>query len=667
MVGLVASLLAGVTVDFVTAESQPAPMRDPARPASFAELAQLREARTSFEGTVTPRKQSLRERTTDPAQLELQALAERLEKRVRLVELYTSIEEILRLEQVPGAGIALIEGDQIAWVGGVGVADRATGQPVTADTLFRVGSITKPLIALAYMRLVEQGRVALGTRVGELAPELQIANPWETERPLTIAHLLEHTSGFDEMHPNETFGPLAIESMSLADVLARNPASRVSRWPPGTRFSYSNPGYTVAAYLLEKITGRPLEDVLRREVLEPLGMTGAALRWTPEVDARLARGYHVDPAPQPYWPMYHWAAGNLMASPRDLAALVQLGLARGKVRGEALVSPDSMARIERSETAWLDAGDARYGLGNWGDTSERAVIRGHGGGLPGYLTSYGYLPGHDVGYVVMINATHSGKALGEIRHLLVEHLLAGAVVPPPPRASVPEAELRRWVGSYRLAASRNQVLAFRDRLNAGVEISVDNGRMYACQPARRNSHIELVPMGGDRFRVPGASGSHVAFGRDLHGQRALVAGNAYFAEESPSQALAFTVLPLYCTMILTVGLTWPLLWWLGRRRPAGIGWVLCTSATFAALPTVFSEAFQATALGVPSLYPLGLFFLTFAFAIASLGCALHTLAHLFERATLASKLARVAFAASACCATGYLTAHGIIGIRIWSY
>jgi CubicO group peptidase (beta-lactamase class C family) len=317
-----------------------------------------------------------------------------------LDELRAEVAAILVREQVPGAGIALVDGGRIVWAGGVGVADRATRRPVTADTLFRIGSITKSFVALAAVKLAERGGLDLRARVSDLAPELAIGNRWAAEQPITVAHLLEHTAGFDDMRPNETFGPVAVEAMPLGQVLARNPASRVARWRPGSRFSYANPGYTVAAYVLEKVTGRSYEAVLEREILGPLGMTGAALRWTPEVDARLARGYDDGAAPLPYRAIYHRPAGNLMASPRELAALVQLALARGRVGGVALISPAGMARIERSETAQVAAGDASYGLGNYGEVSERVVIRGHNGGLPGFLSSYGYVPGRGVGYVL---------------------------------------------------------------------------------------------------------------------------------------------------------------------------------------------------------------------------------------------------------------------------
>jgi CubicO group peptidase (beta-lactamase class C family) len=585
-----------------------------------------------------------------------------------LDELRARIARVLLRERVPGAGVALVDGDQILWAGGVGVADRATGRPVTADTLFRVASITKSFIGLAFVRLAERGRVSLRARISDLAPELAIGNRWDREQPITVAHVLEHTAGFDDMHPNEWYAPLDAETMPLAAVLARNPASRVARWRPGSRFSYANPGYTVAAYVLEKITGRRYEDVLARELLEPLGMTGAALRLTPEVDARLARGYGDGEDAIPYRAMYHRAAGNLMASPRELAALVQLGIARGRFRGRMLISPAGMARFERGETARLDAGDASYGLGCYGDVSERALIRGHNGGVDGFVSSYGYLPGHGVGYVVLLNSTRSPRALQAIRHLLVEFLLAGAHVPPPPRAVVPEGELRRWAGTYHHAAPRHQLFAFLDRTRPGLDVFVDGGRLYARDVPASVQPIELVPLGDDRFRLTIASGSHIRFGRDREGRRIFVADGAYFLEEPRARSLAYAVAPVVCTWLLASGFLFPLAVFRRRVGPTpGIGWPVATAVAFFGVPRLFAAAFEATVFGERNIYTVAIFVVTLLFAFGSMASAVQALVWLPRPGSILGKLHRLLFATAACVVTAYLTAYGIIGIRLWSY
>lgn len=582
-------------------------------------------------------------------------------------ELRARIARVLLREGVPGAGIALVDGDRVVWAGGVGLADRAAGRPVTADTLFRVGSITKSFVALALVRLAERGRIALDAPVARIAPELAIGNRWAAEQPITLAHLLEHTAGFDDMHPNEMYAPLDAEAMPLADVLARNPASRVARWRPGSRFSYANPGYTVAAYVLEKVTGRRYEDVLADELFAPLGMTSAALRLSPEVDVRLARGYGGDAA-IPYRAIYHRPAGNLMASPRELAALVQLALGRGRFAGRTVISPAGMARIERSETLRIDIGDATYGLGNYGDVSERAPLRGHDGGIDGFLSSYGYLPGQGVGFVVLLNSWRSPAALVAIRHLVIEYLLDGVPVPLPPRRSVPEDELARWTGTYHLAAPRHQLFAFLERTLPGVEVYLDGGRLYVRTVPARGAPVELIPLGGDRFRVPMASGSHLAFGRDRDGRRILVAGGAYLAEEPRTRSLAFCVGATICTWLLVSGLLLPLGLLSRRVGPSpGLLAPLSVSLAFLAVPRLFLAALEAAVVGERNAYTVAIFVLTLVFAVGAMSSAVQALVWLPRPGGILGKLHRLAFACAACCTTAYLTAYEVIGIRLWSY
>lgn len=585
-----------------------------------------------------------------------------------LDELRARIAAIMEREHIPGAGIALVEDGRVTWAGGIGLADRESRVPVTAQTLFRVGSITKCFLALALMRLVEQGRLDLDAPVAQLAPEIAIENRWAAEQPITVAQLLEHTSGFDEMRPNEAFAPPEAEAMPLHDVLARNPASRAARWRPGSRVSYSNPGYTVAAYILEKLTGRPYEEVIERELFQPLGMTDAALRMTPEVRARLARGYDPRDRPLPYRGIYHRPAGNLMISARDLAALVQFALARGRVGGEALISPASMERIERGETGPLDAGDARYGLANWGDVGMPVVMRGHGGYTPGFLALYGYSASRGFGYALLVNSERSDDARFEIRRVIVDYLLRDQTVPPPPRAQVPEDELRRWVGSYHEAAPRVQLMAFRDRLSPGIEIFIERGRLHARPLPGSEPPRELIPVGGDRFREQWASGSSIAFGRDREGRRIMVDGTVYFVEEPRSRTLMFAVAPAICLALLWTGLLMPLTGFVRRTGPSpGIGWPVSVSLSMLLAPQLFAVAVDRGTLGECNAYTVGLFVLSLVLPIGSFATTVQTLTWLPRPGSAAGKLHRLLFAAAACCTTAYLAAYGMLGIRMWSY
>src|SRR5690606_7559554 len=112
---------------------------------------------------------------------------------------------ILEETGIPGAGIALVRSYGIEWAGGVGLADREARLPVTADTHFRAGSISKTFVAAAIVQLYLDDELSLDQPVSELAPLVGIDNPWEATDPVTVRHLLQHTAGFDDMHFNEMY------------------------------------------------------------------------------------------------------------------------------------------------------------------------------------------------------------------------------------------------------------------------------------------------------------------------------------------------------------------------------------------------------------------------------------------------------------------------------
>src|SRR5580700_11583231 len=113
-------------------------------------------------------------------------------------ELKSAVSAILKKHKVPGVGIALVTKDAVVWAGGVGKADLGNNRDVTADTMFRVGSITKGFVALSALQLAERGKLSLDEKVADVAPEIPVVNPWAATNPVTLAQLLEHTAGFDD-------------------------------------------------------------------------------------------------------------------------------------------------------------------------------------------------------------------------------------------------------------------------------------------------------------------------------------------------------------------------------------------------------------------------------------------------------------------------------------
>lgn len=169
----------------------------------------------------------------------------------------------------PSAGIVLYEDGNVAWEGSIGIADPATGRAADADTHYRIGSVTKMFVAMAVMQQVERGKLSLDAHVADLAPELNLKNKWEDTHPVRVVNLLEHTAGFDDMHYRNW---LSRSAAPVSEVVLDLDAELVSRWQPDQWHAYSNPGYEVAAYLVEKSSGMSFEDYVDQELLGPLGM-----------------------------------------------------------------------------------------------------------------------------------------------------------------------------------------------------------------------------------------------------------------------------------------------------------------------------------------------------------------------------------------------------------
>ena len=185
-------------------------------------------------------------------------------------ELRQQIEKILKDTHTNGVSVAIVRKDGPVWVTGLGIADLASNRTATADTLFRIGSTSKAFASLSILLLADQGKLSLEDPVHKLAPDVWFENRWESTDPVRVVNLLEHTTGWDDIHLRE-YAKQAPDSMSVREGLDYDHHSRTSRWRPGTRMAYSNAGPAVAAYVVEKITGRRFEDFCRRTYSSLLG------------------------------------------------------------------------------------------------------------------------------------------------------------------------------------------------------------------------------------------------------------------------------------------------------------------------------------------------------------------------------------------------------------
>ncbi len=178
----------------------------------------------------------------------------------------------VKREGIQGASLAWIKDGSLETIETTGLADRATNTPVTRDTIYHWASITKTFTAVAIMQLRDRGRLTLDDPIVDYVPELALVhNPHGRMRDITIRHLLSHSAGFrggtwpwggdKPWHPFEPPG--------WEQVAAMMPYTEIL-FPPGTRYSYSNPGIIFLGRVIERLSGEPFETYIDKQILRPL-------------------------------------------------------------------------------------------------------------------------------------------------------------------------------------------------------------------------------------------------------------------------------------------------------------------------------------------------------------------------------------------------------------
>ena len=592
-----------------------------------------------------------------------------------LQELQQAMKDVLEKEHVPGAGVALVANGVVLWCGGIGDADIATKRAVSCDTEFRVGSISKTFVALALLKLQEEGRVNLYARLQDAAPEIPFKNNWEAMHPVRIVHLLEHTAGFDDMEPSEVYNLRDRYDFPLLGVFKRFKNPQTARWPPGTRMSYSNPGNAIAGYLIEKVTGKPFDQYIRETFLRPMGMEHADYPLTDAGRALLATAYEGNPPkPSGYPFIYLRPAGDLKASPGELARLVQFLLRRGKAGDAQLVNSESILRMEAPETTLAAKNGLRlgYGLCNYTSVEGGVVTHGHDGGIDGFISSYRYMPEQNWGYVILLNSDNSQRALESLNHLAIDFLSKDFLKPQMPAIDLPASELKRFTGFYAPRAPRSQLFAFLDDLAGGTRIRVINGKLTRSGLFGRPE--PLLYVGKNLFRGEKEPEGTTVFFVTQSGDWA-VAGEGISYSERSSLALPFlriALLSLSLFFMLT-SLPYALVWLFLKlidamkdvRHLAVRVVPLSATLTLLIVPLCVMRL-GGTQFGSFNVWTVGIFLGTFFFPLLSIVGLVLVLRVPKEEIHRAVRIHSLLVSSACCVLTGFLWSWHLLALRLWA-
>lgn len=353
--------------------------------------------------------------------------------------------EEMRATHTPGAAIAVVSGERVLYAKGFGVASIETGEPVTAATLFRIGSTTKMFTGLTAALLAREGKLSLDAPVGRWARGL---------RPplarLTLDQLLSHRAGL----VNEAAGAGPHDDAALG--------ARVRGWgaaklftAAGDVYSYSGPGYWLAGYAIEQAAGVPFADAVEQRVLRPLGMTRSTFRPLAAMTYPMAQDHRLgaDGRAQVIRPFTDdvttWASGSLFSSAEELARYAIALMNGGRVAGAQLFPAEAVSAMRAAHAPLPGAEGCWYSYGLSSCPHRGVRTLGHFGFRSGSGSVVTMVPEQRVAVIILAN--RGGGIFARTAERALELLLPGLAPDSssdPPLRAPTAAERARVAGTY---------------------------------------------------------------------------------------------------------------------------------------------------------------------------------------------------------------------------
>lgn len=361
----------------------------------------------------------------------------------------------MRDKSLPALSISLVEGNRIVWARGFGEADPVKHVPATAETIYRVGSVSKLFTDMGIMQLVEHERVNLDAPVSRYLPDFHPTNPFGGS--ITLRELTSHRAGLVREPPVGHYFDTTSPPIS-ATVASLNGTTLV--YKPGTHIKYSNAGIAVVGDVLQKVGGEPFATYLSSHVLAPLGMEESAFELTPALAPRLAVGYMWTydgrRFPAPGFQLGESPAGSLYTTVTDLSRFMSAMFARGQGAGERVLQRETVESMWKPQFAPAGARTG-FGIGFRIDTLDGHRAVGHGGAIYGFATEALMLPDDSLGVAIVTTLDAANVVTGRVAEAALRAMLAArehrAIPEWTTTAPVPAADATRLAGRYVSGAS----------------------------------------------------------------------------------------------------------------------------------------------------------------------------------------------------------------------
>lgn len=336
-------------------------------------------------------------------------------------------QDYAKKHNIPGLSFAVVVGDSMLTTGSFGYANISTQQPVTDSTQFRIASMSKSFTAMAVLKLRDEGKLQLDDPVEQYIPLMRDQVYPTTDAPLiTVRHLLTHGAGFPEDNP---WGDRQLADTDAEFMAFLKEGISFSN-PPGVQYEYSNLGFALLGKLITEVSGKPYQQYIREEILQPLSMNSTTWEYGDVAADKLAHGYRwinedweeqalLHDAPDGSW----GAMGSMISSVEEFSRYISFHLSAWPPSSLAEKGPVRRSSVREMQHPWRFNGlnpnyrypsgrvcavSSAYGYGlRWLYDCEDRVMVSHSGGLPGFGSHWMILPDYGIGIVALANRTYA--------------------------------------------------------------------------------------------------------------------------------------------------------------------------------------------------------------------------------------------------------------------
>ena len=424
------------------------------------------------------------------------------------------IEQALEEEGLTGAVWTVADSDGEISFDAAGLKNLQTKEQLKPTDKVHIGSVTKTILATGILRLVSEGKINLNAPVEKYLPEINFDNKWSKKNPVTVRHLLDHTSGLEDLRLWQMFTAKAAPTSALSTVFGKDSSVLRVRTKPGSVFSYSNMSYTLLGMVIEKVTNESYETYLDENLLQSLGMLNSTFGFVSQTgeraDFNLAMGHLDDQSAFPALPIFLRPAAQFTTTAYDMGLFLKFIMSDGSLDGQPFIKTELLREMgQPHETeAFRNGLQIGYGLGVMKRDRHGVVGLAHSGNIVGYHAMIYAFPNSKKAFFISHNMDSESANYERFNEILLRHL--NLEKGEQSAKTVKPSDLSDWEGYFVPVVSRFEPLAYLDTLTSFTNVSLKDDKVILS--AFQKPSRELFYTGNNVLTAEGkTTGSHVFY------------------------------------------------------------------------------------------------------------------------------------------------------------